>query len=164
MPTPVATLMVTNPLTPEQRQAAVDAEINRLEEWSMNNDPASLSNILADLTNSDKEVREAAVDATKQFGSTNAIPALKVAANNTDDLQEKIAMLEAANFLTLPGFNLDDASASSPKTPEQIQADRQRRQQIQAHRQAQLQNHTRNQMPPPTPPAADQNSPTAPDN
>ena len=41
----------TNTLTPEQHQAAIDAETDRLQQWSMNDDPASLSNILADLTN-----------------------------------------------------------------------------------------------------------------
>jgi len=45
-------------LTPEQRQAAIDAETDRLQEWSMNDDPAFLSNILADLNNSEKEIRD----------------------------------------------------------------------------------------------------------
>ena len=81
MPAPVA----TNALTPEQQQAAIDAETDRLQQWSMNNDPASLSNILADLTNPEKEIRDAAIEATKQFGSTNAIPALKAVAANTTD-------------------------------------------------------------------------------
>ena len=35
----------------------------------MNDDPTSLSNILADLPNSEKEIREAAIDAAKHFGS-----------------------------------------------------------------------------------------------
>ena len=69
--------MVTNILTDEQRQAAIDAEIDRLQQWSMNDDPASLSNILADLTSPEKEIRDAAIEATKEFGSTNAIPALE---------------------------------------------------------------------------------------
>jgi hypothetical protein len=103
----------TNVLTPEQREAAIDAETDRLQQWSMSDDPASLSNILADLTNPEKEIREAAIEATKQFGSTNAIPALKAVAANTTDTEEQIALLEAANFLSLPPIDF-----SQPTPPE----------------------------------------------
>jgi hypothetical protein len=136
----------TNALTPEQRQAAIDAETDRLQQWSMDNDPASLSNILADLTNSEKEIRDAAIEAAKQFGSTNAIPTLKAVAANTTDPDEQIALLEAANFLSLP--SMDFSGPATPKTPEQIQADAQRRE---ARRQAQMQNRAPTQNPPAAP-------------
>jgi hypothetical protein len=135
-------------LTPEQRQAAIDAETDRLQEWSMNDDPASLSNILADLNNSEKEIRDAAIEAAKQFGSTNAIPTLKAVAANTTDPEEQIALLEAANFLSLPSVNW---GSTTPKTPEQIQADAQRKAEREAHRQAQMQNPAPNQNPPAAP-------------
>jgi HEAT repeat protein len=80
----------------------------------MNDDPASLSNILADLTNPEKEIRDAAIEAAKQFGSTNAIPTLKAVAANTTDTEEQIALLEAANFLSLPP--VDFSQPTSPKT------------------------------------------------
>jgi len=114
----------TNSVTPEQRQEAVDAETDRLQQWSMKDDPASLSNILADLTNPEKEVREAAINATKEFGSTNAIPALKAAAEATEDLQEKIAYLDAAQFLTIPPIDFSGPSAAP--TPDQVQREQQR--------------------------------------
>ena len=115
----------------------------------MNDDPASLSNILADLTNSEKEIRDAAIEAAKQFGSTNAIPTLKAVAANTTDPEEQIALLEAANFLSLPGVNW---GSTTPKTPEQIQAAAQRKAEREARRQA-MQNR-----------ALNQNSPAAPNN
>jgi hypothetical protein len=130
-PPMMAAPVATNALTPEQQQAAIDAETDRLQQWSMNDDPVSLSNILADLTNSEKEVREAAIEATKQFGSTNAIPTLKAVAANTTDPEEQIALLQAANFLSLPAIS--DGSVQLPRTPEQIQAA--------AQKQAQRQNH-----------------------
>jgi cytoskeletal protein RodZ len=84
-PAPVPAAPVsTNVLTPEQRQTAIDAETDRLQQWSMNDDPASLSNILADLTNPEK------------------------------DTEEQIALLEAANFLSLPP--VDFSQPTSPKT------------------------------------------------
>jgi hypothetical protein len=148
----------TNTLTDEQRQATIDAETDRLQEWSMNDDPASLSNILADLTNSEKEIRDAAIEAAKQFGSTNAIPTLKAVAANTTDPEEQIDLLEAANFLSLP--SLDFSGPAIPKTPEQIQADAQRRAEREARRQAQMQRHTSNQNSPST---SDQNATPPPD-
>jgi len=120
-PAPLPAVPVsTNVLTPEQRQTAIDAETDRLQQWSMNDDPASLSNILADLTNPEKEIRDAAIEAAKQFGSTNAIPALKAAADHTEDLAEKIDLLKAAEFLTVPAMDLNGPHVDL--TPEQIQA------------------------------------------
>jgi hypothetical protein len=149
-PTPIpAAPAATNAPTPEQRQAAIDAETDRLQEWSMSDDPASLSNILADLTNPEKEIRDAAIEATKQFGSTNAIPALKAAAANTTDTEEQIALLEAANFLSLPSMTF--GGPATPQTPEQIQAAAQRRAESKARRQAQMQNSAPNQNPPAAP-------------
>jgi len=71
-----------------------------------------------------------------------------VAANTTDP-EEQIALLEAANFLSLPGVNW---GSTTPKTPEQIQADAQRKAEREARRQA-MQNR-----------ALNQNSPAAPNN
>jgi hypothetical protein len=145
-PAPVpAAPAATNAPTPEQREAAIDAETDRLQEWSMSDDPASLSNILADLTNPEKEIRDAAIEATKQFGSSNAIPALKAAAANTTDTEEQIALLEAANFLSLPGMTF--GGPATPQTPEQIQAAAQRRAESKGRRQAQMQNRAGNQNP-----------------
>jgi type IV secretory pathway VirB10-like protein len=101
-PAPLAAAPVA--MTPEQRQAAIDAETDHLQQWSMNDDPESLSNILADLTNSEKDVRKAAIEAAEQFGSTNAIPILKNLAANDGDPEEKAALLEAAHFLSLPSI------------------------------------------------------------
>ena len=130
----------------------------------MNDDPDSLSNILADLTNPEKEIREAAIEAAKQFGSSDAVPALKKAAANTDDIKEKIAFLDAADFLSLPSANLS-APPATPKTPEQIQADDQKRAQRRAREEArikaEMQENTSNSDAQSTP---DQNPPPAPDN
>ena len=136
---PAPAPVVTKTLTPEERQAAIDAETDRLQQWSMNDDPASLSSILADLTNSEKEVRKAAIEAAEQFGSTNAIPVLKNLAANDEDPEEKAALLEAANFLSLPSI----FDVGQPATPAEREA----------HRQAQMQKHSQNQ-----------NSPVAPNN
>ena len=143
LPLPAPTPPAPHVWTDDERQA----EIDHLQEWSRNDDPQSLSNILADLTHSDKEVREAAIEAAKQFGSTNAIPALKAAALNSTDTDEQIELLQAANFLSLPSLTF------TPPTPEQVQAAQQLRAQRQAQRQAQTQ---QNQA---APPASSPNGP-----
>jgi hypothetical protein len=144
-------------LTPEQRQAAIDAETDRLQEWSMNDDPASLSNILADLTNSEKEIRDAAIEAAKQFGSTNAIPTLKAVAANTTDPEEQIALLEAANFLSLPTLPLGNKPT---QTREQMKAAAQQAREAHQNR---LQQGAQSQNPSSgTPSSPDQNAPAGP--
>jgi len=127
----IAAAVATNVLSLEQHEAAIDAETDRLQQWSVNDDPTSLSNILADLTNPEKEIREAAIEATRQFGSADAIPALKSAAVNSTDTDEQIEMLEAAKFLSLPGIS--DIGVQLPRTPAQIQADAQRQAERQKH-------------------------------
>jgi len=142
---PLSTNTVTPPIntnttvTSAPSQEDIDAEVDRLQDWSLNNDPASLSNILADLTNPVKEVREAAIDAAEQFGSADAIPALKAAAANTEDIEEKIAYLDAADLLSLPDL---PHNSQPSKTLEQLKAE------AQAMR-AQNSNHQNQQAAPP---------------
>ena len=154
-PAPIpAAPAATNAPTPEQREAAIDAETARLLDWSMNDDPASLSNILADLTNPEKEIRDAAIEATKQFGSTNAIPTLKAVAANTTDTREQIDLLEAADFLSLPSLPV---STLPTQTREQMKAAAQQARQAHQNR---LQKGAQSQNPPSgTQSSPDQNAP-----
>jgi hypothetical protein len=138
-PTP-APVVVKKTLTPEERQAAIDAEKDKLSEWQMNDDSQSLSNILGGLISPEKEIREAAIEATKQFNSTNAIPVLKALAANTDDAEEKSELLEAADYLATPTLDLTARIPhSGPITPAQIQAIDNSKAEAEAHRQETLQ-------------------------
>lgn len=76
----------------------------------MNDDAESLNHIVADLTSPEKEIREAAIEAAKQFGSTNAISALKAAADSAENIEDKSAYLEAAIFLSLPSMEIPPAT------------------------------------------------------
>ncbi|MDB6026980.1 MAG: hypothetical protein JWM68_3203 [Verrucomicrobiales bacterium] len=110
--------VVGNPITPEERAAAIETEIDHLRELAMKDDAGSLTKILADLTHSEKEIRDVAIESVKEFGSSNAIPALKAAAQLSEDTSEKIALLEAAEFLALPRLTFD--STPDSRTPEEI--------------------------------------------
>lgn len=145
-------------LTPEERQAAADAEIDRLQDWSLNTDPASLSNILADLTYPDKRVREAAIEAVKQFGSSNAVSTLRDLAANDEDPAEKADLLEAADFLSLPP--LEFGGAPKNLTPEQSQTVEQMRAARLARQQAWQEARSQNRnLQSESPPSTSQNPP-----
>ena len=132
--------VVANPLTPEERQAAIEVEEQRLSEWQSNKDPQSLSNILADLASPEHEIRLAAIEAAKQFDSTDAIPVLKAMAAQTQDNQDAIAMLQAADFLAIPDITFGPKSDTPPSlTPEQQQAIEQSRETVKARQAARMQ-------------------------
>jgi hypothetical protein len=133
----------------EDRQDLIDAGVERLEQLALNDDPASLTDILQALTSSEKEIRHAAIEAAKEFGSSNAIPALKAAAESAADLKEKIEFLEAADFLSLPQATFE--AGLTPLTPEQQQADDQRRAQRQLRRQTRLSQRSGAALPSPAP-------------
>jgi HEAT repeat protein len=82
----------------------VAARCEELEDLAMDDRPESLATILEELTNRDPHIRQAAISAAKQFGSRDAIPKLLDAATQTDDPEEKVALLEAAEFLKLPSL------------------------------------------------------------
>ena len=134
-PAPVVTL------TPEQRQTAIDAEIQRLFQAGMSDNPDDLATILADLSSPEKEIREAALQAAKQFGSTNAIPALQAAAATATNPKEQAELLDAADFIALPA--LSSLPPPAPKTPEEVQARKQQIAEWQADRQTKLQQQLR---------------------
>jgi hypothetical protein len=93
-------------MTDEERQAAIEAEEVKLQEWQGNDDSVSYTNILNDLTHPERDVRFAAMEALKQYGNSNAIPVLKDLAAKTDDLDEAKSLLETAKFLSLPPADL----------------------------------------------------------
>jgi hypothetical protein len=86
-------------------EAYVVRRVAELQDLSMENDSASLSIILSELTNRDREIRSAAIDAAVQFGSREAIPALVDAATQIEDPEQKAAIQEAINYLQLPSFS-----------------------------------------------------------
>lgn len=124
----VATLSITNSesylaITPAKTNYlgtvpadALDSEmmIEKLQSLAMNKDTDSLGKILAELNNADPQIRAAARDAAVQYGDRVAVPALRVAANQAEDLDEKKALLEAADYLELPALELP-ATSQSPK-------------------------------------------------
>lgn len=82
----------------------VQQRIQELQDLAMENDSASLKAIISELANPDPEIRKAALEATIQFSSRDAIPGLQQAAARTTDAKEKAAIEEAIEFLKLPSL------------------------------------------------------------
>lgn len=74
-------------------------EINALT-WF--DDPASLGGILAELRNPLPEIQTAALEATKTFGSRDAIPYLQAMARETPESQKLQGFNDAIEFLKRP--------------------------------------------------------------
>ncbi len=114
-PAPAPAPVVAKAMTEDE----IQTEKDHLQDWQMNNDPQSLSNILADLDSPEKEIRMAAIDASVQFDDTNAIPILRAKATNDDDLDEKVALVKAADFLALPDVTFTPGQQNQNQNPPQ---------------------------------------------
>lgn len=103
--------------------AIIAQKIEVLQQLAMNSDADSLNAILAELTNSSPDIRAAAREAAVQFGNVSAVPSLRQAAAQMEDLDEKVALLEAAKYLELPSFpvtsstNLHPSGITPPARP-----------------------------------------------
>jgi len=108
------------PPSPEEKQAAIVRQMQQVQTWAQADDPSGLENIMSELaTNSETQVRLACIAAAKQSGNREIIPTLKETADRTEDLKEKQALLDAAEFLAGPtvseqSANLQPIASSSP--------------------------------------------------
>jgi hypothetical protein len=104
----------------EARQRTyVENRVAQLMELASQDDPASINIVLSELTNRDPEVRKAALNATLQVRSREAIPRLLEAAEQTDDPREKAAIADAIEFLKLPtlGEVMDQTAGRATNAP-----------------------------------------------
>jgi HEAT repeat protein len=78
-------------------------EINELlREVDGSNNVAIITAIIEKLSNPSADVRHYALDAFRQMNDTNAVPNLLVAAENTKDPREKVAVLDVIDYLKMP--------------------------------------------------------------
>jgi hypothetical protein len=99
--------------TPETTLANADNandQTMELAALAMNNDADSLRTILRWLTDPDRQIRDAALEATIQFDSPDAIPSLQDALAQTEDGQEKASIQKAIDFLKLQPLTQADTA------------------------------------------------------
>jgi hypothetical protein len=122
----------------------VRQRIKELNVLAMNNDVQSRDTILSELKdNSDKKIRAAALEAAIQFGDRSVVPPLQEIAAQTQDPDEKAAILEAIDYINLP--SLTEYMAANPNsTPGSAQT------------RSPSQRHAHTQSPPPSPDSGQQ--------
>jgi len=98
----------------DAHQLAVETRVQELLDLGMEDDPKSLETILSELSNPDADIRKAAVEATVQFGSQDAIPALENAVFWAENADQRKEIADAIEFLKLP--KLTEAAALLPAT------------------------------------------------
>jgi hypothetical protein len=124
LPAPVTAAPVAPPpLTDEDRQNLIYAELDRLSRAYTSPDSNSQALIMADLTNSEPQIRAGAVEAAKQLGDKSMIPALTNLAATVEDYEDRHAILAAADFIALPQLAdvensfTPDYSSTMPHSP-----------------------------------------------
>jgi hypothetical protein len=109
---------------PAQQDAAADLNSPEHQEYAtarkaelcqigVSQNPAALHTIITELHNPDPDIRQTALAAAMDFGSKEAIPALKNEMAWAEDPREKVEIQKAIEFLELPPFSLDENGAIS---------------------------------------------------
>ena len=125
----------------EARAAQIQRDLDEIREALANGteEPGATEDILLHkVTNPEKEVRKAALEALMQLNDTNAIPRLQQAVKSLEDPRDKSAVLDTIAYLQLPEATTNEPPAGaivsqprpprSPRPPKtQGQADRQKR-------------------------------------
>ncbi len=94
----------------------VRRRIKELNALAMNNDEQSRDTILSELKNNpDKKIRAAAIEAAIQFDDRSVVPPMQEIAAQTQDPEEKAAILDAIDYINLP--SVTEFMAAHPSTP-----------------------------------------------
>jgi HEAT repeat protein len=110
---PKSVTQPAQPATEEAHQAFVEKRGAELMDMAMTDERTNLDTILSEISNRDPEIRKAALEASIQFGSRDAIPKLTDAISQTDDPNEKAALTDAIEFLKLPSLTEIRAQSSA---------------------------------------------------
>jgi len=93
----------------------VSRRIKELNALAMNDDVQSRDTILSELKNNpDKKIRAAALEAAIQFDDRSVVPPMQEIAAQTQDPEEKAAILEAIDYINLP--SLTEFMAAHPNS------------------------------------------------
>ncbi|GAA5130204.1 hypothetical protein JIN84_04385 [Luteolibacter yonseiensis] len=101
-----------HPAGDEENLDWITQRVSDLNELAWFEDEASLRQILGELKNPLREIREAALEATKTFGSTAAIPTLSALAEETPDPVEQKTINEVIEYLKVPPMIDEDGDVT----------------------------------------------------
>jgi hypothetical protein len=96
-------------MSDEMREAIINREIDRIHDLQAQvdgtNNQMIINALIDQLSQSEAPVRKAALEALKELDDTNAVPGLQRAIANTPDPREKVAMMDAIDYLKMPNIN-----------------------------------------------------------
>ncbi len=115
-------LVVTNIVatTPEEdRRAAIEKDMNLLNEALLDggSDPKLVGAVREELFHPDAEVRKTAVETLMHLSDREAIPKLQEALAKTEDAREKVAIMDAIEYLQTPDGDSQLSTAPSMTEP-----------------------------------------------
>jgi len=113
-PTEMLPITIAIPVVTTPDPLEVENRITDLEELAMNNDADSLNLILESLTDTNPQIRAAALEATVQFNSPDAIPPLQAVLIKMELPQEKVNVQAAIDYLNLPSFSQNGITNPQP--------------------------------------------------
>ena len=90
--------------TKAQSEELIGQRAAELNELAMQDSPAAHQQIVIELKNPNREIREAAIEALKQADDRSVVPQMREIADQTDDTAEKQAILDAIDFINLPSL------------------------------------------------------------
>jgi hypothetical protein len=99
---------IGQPAAPSEqlRAAVIEKEIEEIQnlqsEVDGTNNPFIITALLDKMSNSELEVRKAALEALKELNDTNAIPGLEKIVAATTEPREKVAVMDVVDYLNLP--------------------------------------------------------------
>lgn len=93
-------------VSPEVRAALIEQEVAQIRELQGEvdgtNNPIIINALLDKFANPELEVRAAALQALKELNDTNALPGLERVAAGMNEPREKVAVLDAIDYIKLP--------------------------------------------------------------
>ena len=89
-------------IAPADHELMVEQRANELNELARQNNSEAHQKILVELKNPDREIRLAAIEALKLANDVSVLPQMQQIADETDDLDEKVALRDAIEFIQLP--------------------------------------------------------------
>jgi hypothetical protein len=99
-----APILSSNPPDSTAHQEWVEKRTDELADLAWFDDQDSLAKILTELRNPLPEIRAAALGATRDFGSRDAIPYLEAISRDTQDPLEQKAIRDLIEHLKIPTF------------------------------------------------------------
>jgi hypothetical protein len=114
---PVTQVVAT---TPEQdRQAAIEKVLDKINEALLDggSDPKLVAGVREQLLHPDPEVRKAATETVMELNDRGAIPKLKEALDRVEDAREKVAILDAIEYLQTPDGDPQFITDTPPPGP-----------------------------------------------